>query len=330
MKEKYLTLEQNTCAARIFLNTFGFILEDAQEINEFSKIKIYDKSMNEVGQLYFDNRKVMMTAKDNNKCLMASYDIAKLFRLIDTECDNALFAKWSSKINFQIKNNNDYNINGEFLIDNVADSQFGISCQCHPLININLSNKADINLKLLRNGCVFFFEFDTENYNETIEFNIISEYIRHVIKKGKLNQEGYCSYKKYIGIFNAAEAGENKDKLLVFLTEEQNEEILNYKSELVHKADSNDYMKMNIQRGLLMQKLDNDMLEKIQLLRQILTIDGVSILDNLISICYDNYTDEELVALLGTKRPAVVYQNGAENLTNSYFGIGTKNKFLSL
>ena len=79
-----------------------------------------------------------------------------------------------------------------------------------------------------------------------------------------------------------------------------------------------------------MQKLDNDMLGKIQLLRQILTIDGVSILDNLISICYDNYTDEELVALLGTKRPAVVYQNGAENLTNSYFGIGTKNKFLSL
>lgn len=38
MKEKYLTLEQNTCAAKIFLNTFGFILEDAQEINKFSKI----------------------------------------------------------------------------------------------------------------------------------------------------------------------------------------------------------------------------------------------------------------------------------------------------
>ena len=38
MVEKYLTLEQNTCAARIFLNTFGLTLEDVSNINEFSKI----------------------------------------------------------------------------------------------------------------------------------------------------------------------------------------------------------------------------------------------------------------------------------------------------
>ena len=60
MGEKYLTLEQNMCAARIFLNTFGFIMEDVSELNESSIIKIYDKSMNNIGQLCFNNGKVMM------------------------------------------------------------------------------------------------------------------------------------------------------------------------------------------------------------------------------------------------------------------------------
>ncbi len=46
MVEKFLTLEQNICAARIFLNTFGLILENINKVNEFSKIKIFDKAVN--------------------------------------------------------------------------------------------------------------------------------------------------------------------------------------------------------------------------------------------------------------------------------------------
>ena len=133
-----------------------------------------------------------------------------------------------------------------------------------------------------------------------------------------------------MGVFNAAECGEDKDKLNMFLNEEQNGEILNYRRDLVKKVDKNNYRELNIQRGLLMQQLDNDMLEKVQLLREIFTIDGISLLDNLISVCYDSYTDEELVALLGTKRPTPIYQDGAKTLTDSYFGIGKESEFLSL
>ena len=116
----------------------------------------------------------------------------------------------------------------------------------------------------------------------------------------------------------------------MFLNEEQEGEILNYRRELVKKVDKNNYKKMNIQRGLLMQQLDSDMLKKVRLLRKIFTIDDISLLDNLISVCYDNYTDDELTALLGTKRPTTVYQNDAKNLTDSYFGIDKKSKFVSL
>ncbi len=43
MGEKYLTLEQNICAARIFLNTFGLTLENICGVNELKKIKILIK-----------------------------------------------------------------------------------------------------------------------------------------------------------------------------------------------------------------------------------------------------------------------------------------------
>ena len=72
MQEKYLTLAQNTCAARIFLNAFGLKLENIMDIDEFSVFKIYDKDMNEVGKLHFKNGKVMIAANYNN-CLLYSF-----------------------------------------------------------------------------------------------------------------------------------------------------------------------------------------------------------------------------------------------------------------
>ena len=119
MGEKYLTLEQNTCAARIFLNTFGLTLENISDVNEFSKIKIFDKAMNEVGKLHFDNGKVIMSANYNNSVLDASFDINKMLGFVDPECESApfaLFGQWSSKIAFQVQKSDNITLSGEFLI----------------------------------------------------------------------------------------------------------------------------------------------------------------------------------------------------------------------
>ena len=79
-----------------------------------------------------------------------------------------------------------------------------------------------------------------------------------------------------------------------------------------------------------MQDLDPDMFKKIKKLREILLIGDISLLDNLISVCYDSYTDEELCALLGVNRQKMNYQNGADSLVNSYFEIGSSNCFFPL
>ncbi len=76
-----------------------------------------------------------------------------------------------------------------------------------------------------------------------------------------------------------------------------------------------------------MRQLDPAMFRKIEKLRQVLFIDDISLLDNLISVCYDNYTDEELSSILGVKRQPMNYQDGSNSLINSYFGIDKNSYF---
>lgn len=330
MKEKYLTLEQNICAARIFLNTFGFRLEDVNDIDSFSKIKIYDKNMTPVGQLYFDNGKVIISAKYNDSTLSASYNLAKMVGFIDYECDKALYGEWSSKIEFQIQNNQNIDITGEFLINNTIDSQFGISCTCHPLIRYQVPNKGNITIKILRDGLTFGAEIDSDNYSEKIHirpWDDINGFLLHDIKSGEYDSKTGYPYRKYAGVFKGADVGENKDKLRAFLIEEEYNKELNHHSEYIPKINSNNPTDEIIQKGMIMQKLDSSATEKIGELKQLLLIDDISLLDNLVSVCYGNHTNDELQALLGIKRKKLTFQDGSEDLTKSYFGIEKTNPF---
>lgn len=334
MGEKYLTLEQNTCAARIFLNTFGLTLENISNVNEFSKIKIFDKAMNEVGELHFDNGSVIMSANYNNSVLDASFNIAKMQGFVDIECGNALFGEWSSKIAFQVQKQDSVKLSGEFLIGSSADSEFGVSCLCHPLINCNVAGKGNVILKILRDGSTFSLEIISgENY-EVIDvrpWDWLNGFLLHDIKKGKYDEEKHAyPYRRYAGVFNGAERGENKDKLHVFLSENEYNNQLAFRNEFPLKVGDDNSKESLLQKGRLMQDLDPDMFEKIKKLREVLLIGDVSLLDNLVSVCYDSYTDEELSTLLGVSRQRMNYQNGADSLVNSYYGIGISNCFFPL
>lgn len=337
MSEKYLTFEQNTCAARIFINTFGLVLENLSDVNEFSKLKIFDKAMNEVGKLYFDKGKAIMSANYNSCVLDASFDIAKF---VDLRCENdlfSLFGQWFSKIYFQVQKPNDIKIFGEFLIDssvNTEDVEFGISCLCRPLINCEVPGGENIILKILRDGSTFSLESVAgENY-EVIDvrpWDWLNGFLLHDIKKGKYDEGKHAyPYRRYAGIFNGAEVGENKDKLQIFLNEEKYHNRLTFRNEFLPKTGEDNSKEALLQKGKLMQDLDSDMFEKIKKLKEVLLIGDISLLDNLVSVCYDSYTDEELIALLGLSKQGTNYQNGADSLVKSYYGIGISNCFFPL
>lgn len=332
MIEKSLTLEQNTCAARIFLNTFGLTLENTSDINELKKIKIFDKNTNEVGELHFANGKVIMSANYNNSVLDASFDITTVWAIADIENKNELFGQWSNKIIFELKKQNDIKLSGELEIASTADSEYGITCFCRPLIKCEVPNKGSIALKMSWNNKLFELKTTSLDYNETI--NIMpwdnnNGFIKHIITKGKYANERYeHEYKKYMGIFPAGKR--NEDKLHIFLKETERDKQINCINEFIPKNDDDNSEELVIQKGMLMQDLDPDMFATIKGLRQLLLIGDISLLDNLVSVCYDRYTDKQLKALLGLNRKKMNYQDGADSLINSYFGIGKNSCFIPL
>lgn len=335
MDEIYLTLEQNLCAARIFLNMFGFVLENSNDVNEFSKIKIFNKRMSEVGYLYFDNGKVVISAEYDNATLKADYGMPKVTSFVDVECktaDFALFGEWVSTINFEISGNDTNEFKGEILIDSSIDTEFGVNCICHPLISCSIPDKGEFTMKILRNGLMFGLDIKTNDSRERIEVNPwddLNGFFLHDIKRGIISEEKYLYlYRRYAGVFNGAEKGEKKDKLHVFLKEKNQGEVTDYYNEFIQKVGKDDSRKSLIQKGSLMKQLDASAFQRIEELRKILVVDDVSLLDNFISVCYDSYTDDEIEALLGMKRERMQYQDGAGKLINSYFGIGNKNIFL--
>lgn len=121
MQKRYLTLEQNLCSARIFLNIFDLVLETNEEINEFTKLNIFDKNNNSVGILYFENGVVKIQSITSLGNLRANYDIAEFGGFQDLEYGGA-FVQWNHVIKFQVEGN--LNFNGGMQIGSSMDTHF--------------------------------------------------------------------------------------------------------------------------------------------------------------------------------------------------------------
>ena len=326
-KNDCLNLKHNLNIAQIFLNTFGLVLGDTKEADAFSQIKIFDQSKDEVGELTLTNDKIIISANYDNSVLNANFDFIKLRTLTSEECEAGSLKSWVHKINFQLQTANHLTISGVFAISCSAEPYFGISglsCQCHPIINCEIPGKGQIILKILIGGSLFKAEFVSEKHYEEINvmpWNDLCGFIWHDIKKESIN------YRKYAGIFTAGK--DNKNKLHVFLMEEENNQVLNYKNEFPDKVGEDYSDETLLQIGQLMQDLDPNMYEKIQKLRELFTIGNISLLDNLFSVCYDKCTDEELNSILGVHKQKLNYQNGADNLVDACFETGTKESLSS-
>ena len=97
-----LSLKQNLCAARVFLNIFGFNLENIDNINSDIFIKIYNKENYEVGYLYFDADDIIIDANYARGYLRARYKKANVSSYKNSLNSKKIYQEWSHKINFSI------------------------------------------------------------------------------------------------------------------------------------------------------------------------------------------------------------------------------------
>ena len=330
MEKKFLNLEQTICGARIFLNIFDLKLEEYEVLDENSTLMVFNSLNHTVGNVSFKEGKILIAVNSSFGFLNASYDIPELNGIIDAESNNAKFAEWQSNIEFKIDNFVE-ELSGTFLLDSIIDTEFGISCRCHPLIEYKVDGRKIFELKMQRDLKTFAVYFmDGENI-ETIEISPYNgqHFLEHTIKTGEYNsQKGGRPYEK--GALVCTKSEKETDELIGLSFEEKYGVQVGDFIRESHTRKGTTSREYTMQKGLLMQKIDPGMYTKLKYLRAFFLTKDVSLLDNLIAICYNSYSKGEIEALFGFPKKQIEFQDGAHNLTDSYFGIGRNNKFLSL
>lgn len=322
--DKKLTIEQSMSTARVFLNIFGFELDEIDtDINDEAVVRIFDKNKNVVGELNIECGKVVIRVSNDSCTLSANYVIPKVSGFND---GGALFLQWASDVKYSVKNTDHIEMHGDITIDCTMDSEFGVRCNCHPTILCDKDSKTFVGVKILRDGKVFSYKSASIEGSEIIDimpWNDLMGYIIHDIKRGG-EVAGKYSYRRYAGVFKSSE---HSEMLSTFLMEENDGNVTSHSDNFEKCSKSECSSDLLVQKGMLMQELDPAMFEEIGNLRDLFMVGDVSLFDNLVSVCYDSYTNEEVKALLGVERKPFVYQDGSDNLISAYYGIDKENSF---
>lgn len=327
MEKKYLTLEQNLCSARVFLNIFNLILENKEDINEFTKFGIFDRNNNQVGTLYFENDVVKIQSATSLGNLNANYDIAQFSGFRDLECGGA-FVQWNHEIKFKVDGNQSFS--GDMQLDVSMDTNFGNTCRFHTKIKYIDKDNKEVELKFMDDGKPFSYEAKKEGFREVLEIDPWSDFesfMYHIIRKGEYDTTHHCFPNDSIKF--VWHNGINDKKHLKTVSHVvENLQTREHENQLYDSVGKDDSVESTIQKGLLMQKIDPDFSKKIIELINYFKKDNVSFFENLIDVSFNKVSEEERKALFGTDIERISYNNGADNLLDAYFGIQENNHFL--
>ena len=133
-------------------------------------------------------------------------------------------------------------------------------------------------------------------------------FVIHCITVGNWDykKKGY-PYRKYAGILKKGENNNKEIRSLVFLSRYDKED---YYIEKIYARNSEDEKEFTIQKGLLMKSIDTDMEKRVKEVKDKLTENGISLMDNLISICLE---------LKGSKTKSIIQKQKIVSLINSLF-----------
>lgn len=319
--KKHLTLEQNIHSAIIFLNIWGLKLEKKEELNSGSVLQIYDQNNITVGEVRFDGNKTIMTANYNEINLEASYD-NPVFGSFDDEDDKSiLFGNWSSNIIFEAKGSNFKGLSGNFEIGCFIDSESGIKCNCRSLIKYIDCSDEIVEITMCQDGKMLGIAANTTDKSDVIDimpWDDFNGFIVHDVRNSN-KKDNSLPNRLYARITKSPDDDKNLRQYL----HTQFHELELIWDELVPKEKNDDL----IQKGLLMRQIDSTMFEKIREVRQKLMIGDVPFFDNLVSACYNDFSDKEIIMLIGVDKSTFTFQDGSSNLTHAYLDVCNETSF---
>lgn len=325
MEDIYLTLNQNLCSAKIFLNLFNLYLEEKEEVRHYDKLKIFNSENQEVGKLEFKDGIINIESLTSLGKLSANYEISKFWGLNDLEFGGGL-VEWVHNINFNI--DGEQKFDGDLQIDIVMDTDFGKYCRTHSIIRYIDKDNNNVVLKFMNDGKPFSYEAKRDDFREVLEVDPWSDfesYMYHIIRDGKYDKEkSNWPYESLKFVWHNGDNDKNHLRTISQLIE--NYKYKEWKKELYKKSGTD--KEATIQKGLLMHKIDSDFSKKIEELINLFKKDNVSFFTNLINVTFDKVSEEEIKALFGTDIQKIVYYNGENNLLDAYFNTKRNNQFL--
>ena len=329
---------------RLFLNIFGLFLSGDNETIILNT--------REVGKVKIEEDKVIISARYNGAVLKASYTIPHSGLETIYNHENTLFGKHNVIIEFDALSDNRkyngslflvYDINNNRSIISESDTSYDVDDE--QSIKCSLGAYVDItdaigNFKLSMHESNKFFElnFEDNDYEEQgiersneqiimsptlIDVTDDDIYIKHafsIVKDGYESKVFPSSHNPNIvrAMFIDKENGESRVSkslsvpLAKFKPSEDDgpltpEEIEHRKRELEI-----------IQRRDLMENID-DIYYRIGIFKNIMIIGGINVFNNLVSTCYYDLSDEEMINLIGVGKREMFYQE-ANDFTEACCG----------
>lgn len=331
--KKQLSYEQNIRAAIVFLNMFGVLVEERENIFLGNTLKVTSSEGLELGNVNIEEDRISITTRTDLGFLSAKYQLITASGSRDIESVGApVFAQWNTDIDYTIMKNDIESFHGKFMVDCFADEKFEISCLCRHTLDYLVGGNKAMSLKFQLNGETFGVVFFDGNLQENIKlmpFDSLNGFIIHDIKKGDYGNDGF-PYRKYSGIFSAGDELGHQFKAFTITSEYrdvQDFKQVYYDKNGCTKKSCGDDRETIVQMGTAMQALDPDMYAKIDYIKKLLTAGKTSLLDSFISVSLESFNDAEIQALFGITRNPLEYDDATKQLKHLYFGVKNQFKF---
>ncbi len=313
-----LSAKQNTIAAKIFLNTFGYVLDESiKYLTFYLRPKIINKDGNNVGELYFRGNVAHIVVNDGSIKLNASYKLPK----VSGGC-------WQNDINFSLNNDGD-KITGNYLLSCAVSDELGLLTDVGVSLKCKTKDNEEINLDLFNKGKFFYSQVVGANMEEVI-VNIWDQvdpcFYTHTISSGEKDDLGI--YKNQIKSLIGRDLSRVKEHNRITYANITlvDKEIVAYNHKAIQIKNDSYYEKL-IEIADYMRVFDGKAIDAIYMLQKHIRVGKISLLQNLCTVCYDQFPDNVIYALLGIKKDPSIYQDDVSNLTEAYFGKEEKTDF---